>query len=102
MAIVNAANSNCERLCRSGNDVDSQSSMVQPNTRGTAPGFVILSAPKSQVFETDRFAWAGHAKEQLGQREIGRIIAEGTRFVRTISLGAFRNEKPIEITTEEW
>ena len=82
-----------------GKDVDSQTSVVQPKVRGTAPGFVNFGAPNTQVAKPAVSREQVMQKEQLGQRELGGIIAEGTRFVRTVSLG---NEKPIEITTEEW
>lgn len=85
-----------------GNDMDSQPNVVQPTVRGTAPGFVNLSAQNSQVSKPAVSRKQVKQQEQLGQREIGGVIAEGTRFVRTISLGASGKEKPIEITTEEW
>ena len=82
-----------------GKDVHSQPSVVQQSIRGTAPGFVNFGAPNSQVVQPSVSRGQVMQKEQLGQREIGGVIAEGTRFVRTVSLG---NEKPFEITTEEW
>ena len=85
-----------------GNDVDSQPSVVEPKLRGTAPGFVNLSGRNSQVPKGVVSRGQVTQKEQLGQREIGGAIAEGTRLVQTISLGSSRNQKPIEITTEEW
>src|ERR1044071_7510745 len=88
------------------NDTESQPTVVQPKIRGTAPGFVSLGTPSSQVTKTalpgERRTSPRIEKEQLGQREIGGVIAEGTRYVRTTAIGASDNEKPIQITTEEW
>ena len=87
-------------------DSESQPNMVQSKVRGTAPGFVNLGTANSQSTKT---ALPGKSRtsqpserEQLGQREIGGVIADGTRFVRTTSVGASSNENPIQITTEEW
>jgi len=84
------------------NDVDPQPSVVQPKVRGTAPGFVDLSAPNSQFAKPATSRGPVTQEEQLGQREISGVIAEGRRFVRTTSIGASANQKPIQITTEEW
>jgi hypothetical protein len=78
-----------------GAEEDSQPIVVQPNARGTAPGFVNLGAQNSHAPKLTVSRTPIAQKEQLGQREIGGIIAEGTRYVRTTSMG-------VEITTEEW
>jgi hypothetical protein len=78
-----------------GNEVDSQPSVVQAKVRGMAPGFVNLDAQRSQVPKLVVSRAQVTQKEQLGQREIEGIITEGTRYVVTTSMG-------IEITTEEW
>jgi hypothetical protein len=84
---------------------ESQPRVVQ-TTRGTAPGFINVVPQNSHVAKAivirERSASQLAEKEQLGQREISGVIAEGTRFVRAISLGASGNENPIQITTEEW
>jgi len=38
----------------------------------------------------------------LGSQTISGLVAEGTRYTRTIPAGAIGNEKPIVITTERW
>jgi hypothetical protein len=38
----------------------------------------------------------------LGSQTISGVVAEGTRYTRTIPAGAIGNEKPIVITTERW
>jgi hypothetical protein len=40
--------------------------------------------------------------EQLGEREIEGVKAEGTRISTTIPAGAIGNEQPLEITVERW
>ena len=40
--------------------------------------------------------------EQLGQKEIEGVVAEGTRTTITIPAGAEGNERPIEILDERW
>jgi hypothetical protein len=69
--------------------------VVQAKARGTAPGFVNLVAQKSQAPKLVVSRAPITQKEQLGQREIEGVIAEGTRNVVTTSMGT-------EITTEEW
>jgi hypothetical protein len=87
-------------------DPESQPDVIQPKVRGTAPGFVNIGTQNSQVTKTalpgERRASPPIEKEQLGQREIGGVITEGTRYVRTTAIGASDSEKPIQITTEEW
>jgi hypothetical protein len=39
---------------------------------------------------------------QLGTQTIGGVLAEGTRYTRTIPAGAIGNEKPIVIVSERW
>jgi hypothetical protein len=39
---------------------------------------------------------------QLGTQTIGGVVAEGTRYTRTIPVGAIGNAKPIVIVTERW
>jgi hypothetical protein len=74
---------------------------MDPGTRGTAPGFKSFGRQTAGV-NLVRDKSIPVTKESLGQRDIAGVMADGTRFVRTISIGAFGNEKPIEITTEEW
>ena len=38
----------------------------------------------------------------LGTQTVGGVLAEGTRFTRTLPVGAIGNEKPILIVTERW
>ena len=76
--------------------------LADPGTRGTAPGFKTIGQQPQGTGNHVRNKSIQVMKDSLGKREIEGVLAEGTRFVRTISLGAFGNEKPIEITTEEW
>jgi hypothetical protein len=52
--------------------------------------------------------WAGHpgnanvTKESLGSQTINGIVAEGTRYTRTIPAGHIGNDKPVTIVNEEW
>jgi hypothetical protein len=53
-------------------------------------------------------AWAGRpgnanvTKESLGSQTISGVLAEGTRYTRTIPAGHMGNDKPITIVNEEW
>jgi hypothetical protein len=55
-----------------------------------------------------RKGWAGHAgganlvKESLGSQTINGVLAEGTRYTRTIPAGRVGNDKPVTIVNEEW
>ena len=40
--------------------------------------------------------------ESLGTREIGGLVAEGTRLTTTVPAGAIGNQKPILLVTERW
>src|SRR5262249_51399494 len=40
--------------------------------------------------------------EDLGNQTIGGIIAQGTRYTRTIPAGQIGNEKPITVVSETW
>jgi len=52
--------------------------------------------------------WGGHpgganvAKESLGSQTINGVLAEGTRYTRTIPAGHMGNDKPVTIVNEEW
>src|SRR5262245_30520659 len=52
--------------------------------------------------------WAGRsgnanvAKESLGTQTINGVVAEGTRYTRTIPAGRMGNDKPVTIVNEEW
>lgn len=52
--------------------------------------------------------WGGHpgganvTKESLGSQTINGIVAEGTRYTRTIPAGHIGNDKPVTIVSEEW
>lgn len=41
-------------------------------------------------------------KDDLGTQTINGIVAQGTRYTKTIPAGQMGNEKPIVITTERW
>jgi len=78
-----------------------------PRLRGSAPVFIMLepqrvSAQRAGMQREQSASSASTKKESLGRREIEGVMAEGTRFLKTIPLGVFSNEKPIETTTEEW
>jgi len=53
-------------------------------------------------------AWANHpdkanvTKESLGSQTISGVLAEGTRYTRTIPAGHMGNDKPVTIVNEEW
>lgn len=77
--------------------------LAEPGTRGAAPGFKTFDRQREGAGENHvRDKSIQLTKESLGKREIEGMLAEGTRFVRTIFLGAFGTEQPVEITTEEW
>jgi hypothetical protein len=40
--------------------------------------------------------------DSLGQQMVGGVLAEGSRTTMTIPAGAIGNERPIEITDEQW
>ncbi len=40
--------------------------------------------------------------EQLGQKDIEGVLAEGTRTTMTIAAGSIGNERPIEVVDERW
>jgi hypothetical protein len=42
------------------------------------------------------------AVESLGRQTVGGVLAEGTRTTITIPAGSIGNERPIEITDEQW
>jgi hypothetical protein len=52
--------------------------------------------------------WAGHpgnadvVKESLGSQTINGVVAEGTRYTRTIPAGRMGNDRPVTIVNEEW
>jgi hypothetical protein len=52
--------------------------------------------------------WGGHpananvTKESLGSQTINGVVAEGTRYTRTIPAGHMGNDKPVTIVNEEW
>ena len=58
--------------------------------------------------DTPGKSWGGHAgganvsKESLGSQTINGIVAEGTRYTRTIPAGHMGNDKPVTIVSEEW
>jgi len=41
-------------------------------------------------------------KDSLGTQTMNGIVAQGTRYTRTIPVGQMGNDKPITITKEEW
>jgi len=55
-----------------------------------------------------RQGWAGRSggadlvKESLGSQTINGVVAEGTRYTRTIPAGHMGNDKPVIIVNEEW
>jgi hypothetical protein len=63
---------------------------------------------KSADSDAVRKGWAGHAgganlvKESLGSQTINGVVAEGTRYTRTIPAGYMGNDKPVTIVNEEW
>lgn len=77
--------------------------LEEPGTRGTATGFKTFGRQQAGAGENHvRDRAIQIAKESLGKREIEGVLAEGTRLVRTIFIGEFGKEQPVEITTEEW
>jgi hypothetical protein len=66
------------------------------------------AADDSTRSDTPGKAWAGHAgganvaKESLGSQTINGIVADGTRYTRTIPAGHMGNDKPVTIVNEEW
>jgi len=45
---------------------------------------------------------ANVTKESLGSQTINGVLAEGTRYTRTIPAGHMGNDKPVTIVNEEW
>lgn len=77
--------------------------LAEPGRRGAAPGFKTIGRQRAGAGENHvRDRAIQIAKESLGKREIDGVLAEGTRLVRTIFIGEFGKEQPVEITTEEW
>jgi hypothetical protein len=66
------------------------------------------ASAKTADSDAARKGWAGHAgganlvKESLGSQTINGIVAEGTRYTRTIPAGHMGNDKPVTIVNEEW
>jgi hypothetical protein len=58
--------------------------------------------------DTPGKGWGGHpgnanvTKESLGSQTINGVVAEGTRYTRTIPAGHMGNDKPVTIVNEEW
>jgi len=58
--------------------------------------------------DTPGMGWAGHpgganmTKESLGSQTINGVLAEGTRYTRTIPAGHMGNDKAVTIVNEEW
>jgi hypothetical protein len=58
--------------------------------------------------DTPGKGWASHpgdanvTKESLGSQTINGVVAEGTRYTRTIPAGHMGNDKPVTIVNEEW
>ncbi|MGA8871707.1 MAG: hypothetical protein WA434_11305 [Candidatus Acidiferrales bacterium] len=82
------------RLDREGTSVQVDGSMPGP-----PPPPEALQFPDSGAARPD-------AKDvvttSLGAQTINGVLAEGTRYTRTIPAGAIGNEKPIVITSERW
>ena len=63
---------------------------------------------KNADSDAARKGWAGHSgeanlvKESLGSQTINGVVAEGTRYTRTIPAGHMGNDKPVIIVNEEW
>ena len=45
---------------------------------------------------------ANVTKESLGTQTVNGVLAEGTRYTRTIPAGRMGNDKPLTIVREEW
>jgi hypothetical protein len=45
---------------------------------------------------------ANMTKESLGTQTVNGVVAEGTRYTRTIPVGRMGNDKPLTIVREEW
>lgn len=62
----------------------------------------------STASDTAGKGWRGNpgganvTKEPLGSQTINGIVAEGTRYTRTIPAGHMGNDKPVTIVSEEW
>lgn len=77
--------------------------LAESGIRGTAPGFKTFGRQQAGAGENHvRDRAIQIATESLGKREIDGVLVEGTHFVRTIYMGAFGKEQPVEITTVEW
>src|SRR5215831_7651523 len=59
-------------------------------------------------WDAARKGWAGRTgeanlvKESLGSQTVNGVVAEGTRYTRTIPAGHMGNDKPVTIVNEEW
>jgi hypothetical protein len=67
------------------------------------PGIVAAAAPSTTMIYNDSSAASTPAKtEQLGWKLIEGVQAEGTRNTITIPAGQLGNDRPIEISDEQW
>jgi hypothetical protein len=67
----------------------------EPTRESRAHVGVVVPKMRARVNETA-------TREDLGQRTIEGVVAQGTRTTTTIPAGAIGNEQPIRIVSEEW
>jgi hypothetical protein len=70
-----------------------------PGKTASANGAEPDAARKAWADRPDR---ANVTKESLGSQTINGVLAEGTRYTRTIPAGHMGNDKPVTIVNEEW
>ena len=80
-------------------DREGPSVQVEGSTPGPPPPAEALQFPDSGAVRSDT---KDVVTTSLGTQTINGVLAEGTRYTRTIPAGAIGNEKPIVITSERW
>jgi hypothetical protein len=80
-------------------DREGPSAQVEGSMPGPPPPPEALQFPDSGAVRPDT---KDVVTTSLGTQTINGVLAEGTRYTRTIPAGAIGNEKPIVITSERW
>jgi hypothetical protein len=84
------------RLDREGPSVQVEGSMPGPPPLPPAEPLQLADSGSARLDSRDVVTTS------LGTQTINGVLADGTRYTRTIPAGAIGNEKPIVITSERW
>jgi hypothetical protein len=79
--------------------------MVGATFAAIAPAPAVGGGGNQIFFSQGRLATAPQSaqkKEDLGQRTIEGVVADGTRTTTTIPAGEVGNERPIDVVSERW